>query len=232
MKASAGISGLVSCVLTIMLVASAASAGADREMTDEEMWGQVDQVTRTDVPVVTYRATFDQEKLSPLLREPIRSRGRVRIADGVSRWDTNPPNASTMTMREGELRIYYPQQYTLEIYELDNPKFRLAMSPTPDFTFLREHFTIKELHQSGEHRLEVVLDPADEDFAEAIEQVQVMVDRELGGMQMIAVTDVDGETTTLRFRDIELNPDIDPQDLVLAVPEGTKLVKPLDAMDN
>ena len=224
--------GLLASLLAYLSAAGGhANADATQQLTDDEKWAAVDRLTRSDTPVVTYRANFDQEKLSPLLRDPIRSSGRVRIAAEVSRWDTDPPNPSVMLMRDGEMRIYYPQQATLEVYELDNPKFRMAMSPTPDFAFLREHFSIEEMTPLGESGLRLVLLPDDEGFAQAIEAVEVAVDPSRGGMQMIAVTDIDGETTTLRFRDIELNPDLAAADLELAVPRDTKIVRPLDAVE-
>ncbi|MEO1237397.1 MAG: hypothetical protein AAFX76_11475, partial [Planctomycetota bacterium] len=105
---------LAAGLLVCLVCGTGASAGT--QTTGEAGWQELGRLADAAPPVESYAADFVQEKFTPLLREPIVSRGRVRIAGGTSRWDTEAPYASTMLIAGGELRLYYPEQNTLEVY--------------------------------------------------------------------------------------------------------------------
>lgn len=225
MKHPLGIA-LIGFGLTVLAVVS---TRAD----DDSAWAELHQLIRTQDPIVTYSADFRQDKFTPLLREPIVSYGRVRIANGVSRWDTDEPYASTMLIADGALKLHYPQQKTLEIYELGDRLDALAASPVPDLAVLRENFEIESSVWTDDHqRLALTLLPRTEQMREALEEVAVEIDPALGCLRQLSMTDLDGETTVIRFDDIHLNPDIAAADLELLVPDDTKIVRPLDGLGN
>ena len=200
----------------------------------ESSWQQLQQMIDRAGPIDTYRAEFTQRKFTALLREPIESTGEVRIAGGVSRWDTRDPDASTMLIHDGTLQMYYPAQRTLEVYDLGDRLDQMAASPVPDVDTLRQNFVIESLEALGdEGGLAVTLLPRDpeSEVAEAIDSVEVVIDPERACLTKLSVTDLDGETTELTFEHIELNPELDAASLELDVPEGTNVVHPLEGLD-
>ncbi|MBB6430177.1 LolA family protein [Algisphaera agarilytica] len=202
---------------------------------DTTAWEELEQIAAGREPITTYTAQFRQEKFTPLLRDPIESTGRVWITEGedggVSRWDTDPPYASTMLVADGELRLYYPDQQILEIYELGDRLDALAASPVPDLAVLRENFEIESSGWTKGNKLyTLTLVPKSEQMLDALEEVAVDIDPALGSMRRLSMTDLDGETTVMHFHDIQLNPELDPAELELAVPEGTKVIRPLEAV--
>ncbi len=113
-------------------------------------WDSLTQLAEQGVEVETYRADFKQEKITPLLRDPIESSGTIRVAGGVSRWDTLEPYPSTMMVAQGELRLYYPEQKTLEIYDLGERLDAMAASPIPNLDLLREAFSLEAVDRSDD----------------------------------------------------------------------------------
>ncbi|MEM1109383.1 MAG: outer membrane lipoprotein carrier protein LolA [Planctomycetota bacterium] len=211
----------------LALAAVACIASAD----NEDAWSELEALAAGREPVKTYVADFRQEKFTPLLREPIESTGRVRIAEGVSRWDTDPPYASTMLIADGELRLYYPEQQTLEVYGLGDRLDAMAASPVPDLAVLRQHFTIDASSWTkGNERYTLTMRPKSEEMTDALEEIAVDIDAALGTMRRLSLTDLDGETTVMHFDNIRLNVDLDTEELALEPPAGTKIVRPLEAI--
>ncbi|MEM9882070.1 MAG: outer membrane lipoprotein carrier protein LolA [Planctomycetota bacterium] len=172
------------------------------------------------------RARFVQEKFTPLLAEPIRSTGVVRSADGLSRWDTETPHASVMLMGDGELRLYYPEAQTLEVYALDDGVMALSAAASPDVATLRERFELTQLQPGDGDVLRLILLPRGGSLAEAVEEVVVELAAG-GGLRSMTITDADGETTATVFDNVELNPGIERAELELELPAGTRVVRPL-----
>ena len=191
-------------------------------------WQSVSDLADRAVEVETYRADFTQEKITPLLRDPIESSGTIRVAGGVARWDTLEPYPSTMLISEGELRLYYPQQQTLEVYDLGERLDAMAASPIPDLELLRESFSLESVER-GNEAVSMLLLPREEELQENVSEVRVTIDPSRGVLTGIEITDPDGDLTVLTFEEITLNPELSADELALEVPVGTKIVKPLEA---
>lgn len=235
-------------LLMIGLMAGAAGGAHGAAADDHAAWEELENLAQQRDPITTYAADFRQEKFTPLLREPIKSTGRVRIAEGialgdnasggdtsggggVSRWDTEAPYASTMLIAHGELKLHYPEQQSLEIYELGDRLDALAASPVPDLAVLRENFEIDSSGWTkGNQLLSLTLLPKSDAMRDALEEITVDIDPALGSMRRLSMTDLDGETTVMHFENIQLNLDLDPADLELDVPEGTQIIRPLEAV--
>lgn len=212
-------------LLTLMLAVTATSRAQEDEAA---RWDSLTGLAEQQVRVETYRATFKQEKITPLLRDPIESSGTIRVAGGVSRWDTLAPYPSTMLISEGELRLFYPEQQTLEIYDLGERLDAMAASPVPNLALLRESFGLESLAQE-DGAVKMLLLPRDEELQKNVSEVRVKLDAARGVLTEIEITDPDGDITLLSFESIELNPELEKDDLALEVPVGTKIVKPLEA---
>lgn len=194
-------------------------------------WAALEALMRDRPAVTTYRAAFTQNKYSPLLNEPIVSTGRVQMAGGVARWDTDPPHPTVMVLHQGALHLYYPQQQTAEVYDLGDRLDTMATSPVPDIAVLSLHFEPQHWNAGdGEDLFEMTLAPKSPAMRDAVELVEVAVDPRTGTLDRFTLTDLDGEITEMIFINVELNPELDPEALKLDLPAGTRVVRPLDAV--
>ena len=177
-------------------------------------------------------ADFQQQKKTPLLKKPLVSKGTVRVKGARTRWDTEQPRKTVMTIDSAELRIYYPEQKTVEVYPVAAGMSRLAASPRPRLGVIREHFAIEEVAakeidagaKEGEVGMRLV--PREEGLKEHVAQVRVLVDA--GGVgRKVEITDADGEVTTMVFTNVRVNTGVKEEGLVLKVPAGTRESRPL-----
>ena len=199
-----------------------------QEEDEAARWQSLTDLADQAVEVETYRADFTQEKITPLLRDPILSSGTIRVAGGVARWDTLEPYPSTMLISQGELRLYYPEQKTLEVYDLGERLDAMAASPIPDLELLRESFSLESVER-GDEAVQMRLLPREEELQENVSEVRVTLDPTRGVLTGIEITDPNGDLTVLKFEEMTLNPELSADELALEVPVGTKVVKPLEA---
>src|SRR4051794_26174391 len=94
-----------------------APATASTELSDafERQLASIDQRASKIQDLV---ADFVQEKHSPLLRKPLISRGSVKSKGATSLWETTEPEPTQMATDPQTLRLYYPQQKTIEEYPM------------------------------------------------------------------------------------------------------------------
>lgn len=179
-------------------------------------------------------AEFEQRKSTPLLRRQLVSSGRVRVKGDAVRWDTLRPHRSVTLLVAKELRIYYPDQAALEVYELSGDLARLASSPLPRLDALRMQFEIERLGEGvfkaegwplPEQGLALRLTPRAESVREHLCEVRVLIDTEKACLSRMEMTDADGETTLLLLRSVQLNTGLG--DLSIDVPAGTAVSRPL-----
>lgn len=179
-------------------------------------------------------ADFEQQKKTPLLKKPLVSRGTVRVKGAKTRWDTTHPHPTVMTIDASELRIYYPEQKTVEVYPIRAGMSRLAASPLPRLSVVREHFTIEETPakeldpQAKPGEVGLRLAPREESLKEHVAQVRVLLDPATGVGRRVEITDAEGEVTTLTFTNVRANTGVREESLVLRTPPGTTESRPLE----
>lgn len=188
-------------------------------------------------------ARFSQKRYSPLLKKPIASSGIYRSIAGLARWDTQTPHDSAMVIQTDRLEIYYPDQNTLEVYPIEQRLGDLLASPQPDVdqwlaSFklgqampealsepMREAVGIKE---NADDYLLISLTPREEEIAKLIARLVVVVDKKTGLSRAMAWSSKDGgERTEIVFDRVRLNTQIKRADLLLDLPDTTKVVYPL-----
>ena len=59
------------------------------------------------------------------------SSGTIKLKGTSTRWDTLKPHPTVMTIDASLVRIYYPDQKTVEEYPVQGDMARLASSPLP-----------------------------------------------------------------------------------------------------
>lgn len=180
-------------------------------------------------------ANFEQRKHTVLLREPIVSRGTVRLCGQRMRWDTQRPSPSVTYLDETDLKIHYPEHSVLEIYKLDDRLMQLAASPLPRLDALKRHFEITrdQLREDIQQpHIALRLTPRSEDIAKHVRHVLVAIDRERAYLLRMEVMDHDDERTVILLTNHRINTDMDCDSIELVVPAETRIVRPLDDLRN
>jgi outer membrane lipoprotein-sorting protein len=220
----------------IVLICACLAAGPVTPTTDPSLWTKLSGIDQRAGQIKSLSAQFNQQKFTALLRKPLESTGRIRIKGPVIRWDTVKPEPSVLFIDQGEARVYYPTQKTLEVYPLDKRLADLAASPLPRLDVLKERFSIEQipvadLDKSAAEKdfIALRLTPRDASLAEHVKQVCVLLDIAKAYIMKAQMTDSDGDRTVLSFKDVQLNADVG--DLALVVPPGTAVTHPLEGLD-
>lgn len=187
--------------------------------------------------VTDLSAEFEQRKHTPLLRKPLVSSGRVRVAGGTTRWDTQSPSPSVLVLTAETLRLYYPEQRALEEYPIAEGLGRLAATPLPRLTSVAEHFDIRRADVGSFEGVEpdgsllaIELTPKTEELKKHIQTVRVLLELESGWARQVEMIDADDERTVIIFRKVRANTGLTERELDLVVPPGTRISRPLEGV--
>jgi outer membrane lipoprotein-sorting protein len=211
--------------LVVWLIACAAEP--DNTALAPDLHAELREIAERAANVKDVTVTFEQQRFTPLLKKPLISSGRVLIAGRRVRWETARPFPSVALMEEAELRIYYPQHKTLEVYPLDERLGELAASPLPRLDDLLERFEIHKLASEDERQIGLKLTPRDPELRKHLASVTVRVDRRTGLASSVEWTDGSRERTAIAFTDARVNTGLDEAAMDLKISAGTKVVHPL-----
>lgn len=182
---------------------------------------------------------FEQRKFTPLLREPLTSTGRVLVKGDRSRWETAEPHPSVALIDPERVRVYYPEQKTLEIYDLGDRLREAVTTPLPRFEDLLQRFDIQRSEdtvapsneEDHDHTLRLILTPRGEDLREHVRRIVVTVNTESALAEHVEWTDPDGERTAMIFTNPRINRGLTEETLDLDLPDGTNVVRPLEEIE-
>jgi outer membrane lipoprotein-sorting protein len=153
------------------------------------------------------------------------SSGTIHIKGSKTRWDTVTPSPSVLTIDPASLKIFYPEQRSLEIYSVSSGLSRLAATPLPRLKVVREQFWISECKvsemdnpppASAGAQVALLLLPKSDELKKYVRQVRVLLD-------------ADGDRTVVCFKDARINTGLTDAELELSVPDGTRISRPLEA---
>ncbi|MAE67865.1 MAG: hypothetical protein CMJ18_26725 [Phycisphaeraceae bacterium] len=218
-------------VAVLLLHATSGFAETERRRSDAKKippawWKRLEVIDRRGRGIRDLAANFEQRKHSPLLKKPMISRGQVRSRGPVVRWDTKRPSRSVLVVDRKLVRIYYPDQKIVEIYEVGAMPAGPDLLPWPRLAWLAEHVEIERLESLDAKRVELHFAPKDEAMRAHVAEGRVVIDEARGCVVEMAWTDGDGDRTEIVFRKIRINRGIKPAQLELKLPEGTKVVRP------
>ncbi len=220
--------------MTVSAMATVLACGAWVSVQDDNTFGVLLALLDEKAANITdLSATFTQEKHTAILRRPLVSSGTVRVRPPLVRWDTDKPYASNMLVSKKEVRIYYPDQATVEIYDLTGQLGQLAASPIFRLKALREHFTIeraplRENEKPVAGRVELRLTPRAKALRDHLQEIRLSVDEDSALVRRAEIVNSDGERTVMKFDRIKVNPGLSASALVLDIPPGTDIVRPLE----
>ncbi len=178
-------------------------------------------------------ADYEQSKKTPMLKKPLVTKGTVKVKGHRTRWDTQGPHPTVMTMDPAEMRLFYPEQKTVEVYPVDAGMAKMAASPLPRISTVREQFTITEVPakdidpQAGAGTIGLKLTPLKESLREHVSTVRVLLDTATAFGRIVEITDSDGDVTTMTFTNVRTNTGLTDDDVLLDLPRGTTISHPL-----
>lgn len=204
----------------------------------------LNNIDRRVEEIRTLTANYEQHRYTPLLKEPLVSKGRVRVVPTMTRWDTHQPRPSVMVSESRTLKIYDPQAVVLEVYELEEHLAGLMFSPLPRLAILRQYFVltvqsrlspdvVREGEGDGVSSSQdeiycIRLTPRDQ-WSGHMQRAVAGVDARQGVIRWVVWLDPDGDRTAIRFTDVKRNVELSPQMLTLELPDHTRVVHPLEA---
>jgi outer membrane lipoprotein-sorting protein len=201
---------------------------------DDSLIAELSEIDARGEQINDLTADFEQRKFTAILKKPLVSEGKVRMAGPRTRWDTERPRKSVLLLDEKELKLYDPEAATLEVYDLTGALSRMTASPVPRLAAVRDEFAIERLEvremdeaAAPSSHIAVRLTPLQEGTKEHVTEVRVLIDRALACATQVEVTDPDRDRTVIRFRNLRTNTGLNPADLDLRVPAGTTTSRPL-----
>jgi len=168
-------------------------------------------------------AEFEQEARVASLGRTDRTRGQVRIKrPGRMRWEYAPPEPRVITVDGENLRMYLPEEQQLQIASLNSAG---AFPPTAlEFLLgdgdLRASFTAERIAQERDGEIGLRLTPRQD---ASFDHLEIWVSAERYQLRESVVTDLFGNRTSVRFRDVQENRGIDEKLFEIEVPEGTEV---------
>jgi outer membrane lipoprotein-sorting protein len=196
---------------------------------------RLDALDKKIAAIKDLSADFEQSKKTALLKKPMASSGTIRLKGAKTRWDTAKPHPTIMTIDASEVKIYYPEQKTMEVYPIQGEMARLASSPLPRIAVIREQFEIteaqpQELDPKAEPKadlLAIVLTPKNDTLKQHIQRIRVLIDSSTACARRVEITDADGDQTTITFGNIRLDTGLADKDVEFIAPPGTAISRPL-----
>jgi outer membrane lipoprotein-sorting protein len=202
-----------------------------------EIQSQLEQIDARGAQIKDLAAHFAQAKRTTLLKKPLESSGTVIVKGPRVRWTVAKPHESVMVTNPNELRIYYPEQKTLEIYDLDQRIGDLAASPLPRLAILLKHFRIEPAPATQPHDdspgarlIWLVLTPTDPMLRDHVAEVRVGLDTKLAVAVSVTIIDPNGDRTDINFSQIKIDSGIEDGSLELKGPPDTTIVRPLEKL--
>ncbi len=233
---------LLSTAAWIAAVASKAAAQSQppaavpavaRPPVDATLDGELKDIDQRAAAITDLTATFEQSKRSILLKEPMVSRGSVKVKGARVLWTTTSPRPTTMLIDQDQLKIHYPQQRVLEVYELDDTLRRVVSSPLPRLDAVKEQFEIVRSNTppaDPSREISIDLTPKSEDLRSRVSAIRVTIDRSTGLASRMEMSDADGERTIITFSEVRTGTGLQDRDFVLEPAEGTRVPRPLEGL--
>jgi outer membrane lipoprotein-sorting protein len=231
--------GIMCAVLVIAHGVFAGAPPASRPANIEPgLWARMLEVDAKAGEVFDLTASFEQRKITAMLKKPLISSGRIHVRGPVMLWKTEKPEPSVVRISEREISIYYPTQNTIEVYPVAEKLGSLVASPLPRLSVLLEHFTfeplaLSELGESDATRfLAFRMRPGNPELARHIEQVRVLLDAASGLIVRLELCDSDGDRTLISFSQAQTNTGLRETDVQIAAPPDVKVTRPLRGLED
>ena len=204
------------------------------QVLDPETKALLQDLDRQGDSVRDLSARYEERKLTAILKAPMVTTGRVRIVGARARWDADAPHSTVTLVDPNEVRIYYPERSTVEVYPISAQLQFPTVSPLPRWKELSRHFrmesrsaTKEESELDASSHLFLSLIPLQSPLRDHVATINVAIERSTGLLHRAEITDPDGDRTVMRFSNVQTNTGTKLTDLDLALPDGTVVTWPL-----
>jgi outer membrane lipoprotein-sorting protein len=169
------------------------------------------------------RADFTQTTVNPLLKEPMKAKGRFYLSkpDSVL-WEYAAPEAMQFAIARGEYTGYFPGRKKAERRDVHRWTEQI-------FRFFAVGQATTELHKFYDIRLGdagpdmkgtvlLILDPTKRRVRKRVEEVRFWVDSVTYLPAKVAYVNKEGAARTIVFHNVELNPDLSASLFNVSIP--------------
>jgi outer membrane lipoprotein-sorting protein len=228
------LAALISVLVSVQPAQPKADPAASPAAKADDLTTRLDALDKKIAAIKDLSAEFEQQKKTALLKKPMTSSGTIKLKGAKTRWDTDKPHPTVMTIDSTEVRIYYPEQKTVEVYPVQGEMAKLASSPLPRIAVIREQFDIAEVKptdldpKAAGDLLAISLTPKADTLKEHVQRVRVLIDPSTACARSVEITDADGDQTTITFTNIKLDKGLTDKDVELTVPKDTTVSRPLE----
>jgi len=226
---------LLALVVKVQATGVPTTAPAPATAPSDAFQRQLEAIDQRAGNIKDLTADFVQEKRSPLLRKPMVSRGTVRAKGAAALWETTEPEPTRMSLDPQSLRIYYPNQKTVEEYPMRGQLGMMASSPLPRLEAIRQSFNLLPDDGAGLPKIEGVpnlvpvrMTAKEPELAKYVDHVRVLLDADRGVVLAFEMVDPDGEQTVIRFSNVRVDTGVTDDAMQLNPAPGTKVVRPLE----
>ncbi len=185
----------------------------------------LDQLKRAQESIEDFAADITQVKSSPIFKETMISKGKMRFKRANQIWvEMYPPYPSITVLTKGVLWIYFPEEKVAQRYHVaGNPLLAkwLLFFQNPIET-MGEKISLQE-----EKETEVVLriDPA-EDLA-IFQEIRLWIDTSNWMPKRIELVEKNGDRTTITYRHIRINSGIPDSSFELHLSPDVEIIEPM-----
>ncbi len=182
--------------------------------------------------IQTLTASFSQRRETSLVKDPLISQGMVKFKrpDRIH-FLYSKPESMEMALDGKTIWIYYPGRSQAEKYSLTrNKKMAQYLEPVTGifqktFAQVIESYTIiyQGLEADRLHRFR--LQPREEKVQKFLSRVDLWVDRTSGAILKFEMMEASKDRLTLEFRDLQINPPLPDDDLMIIIPPSAKVLE-------
>lgn len=171
-------------------------------------------------------ARFVQLKESEMFVQPETARGRFSfVAPDRVRWEYLEPNPMTVLIDEDTMTTWYRDLRRAEVMRVGRYSDQVLkyLGASGSLDALLDYFRVKvRFPDDSEAPYRMTLDPRYPRIAKRIEAMDVWIDRERFVPVRLRYTEPDGDSTELRFSDLEINADIPADRFDLDLPDDVE----------
>ena len=182
--------------------------------------------------IQTLTASFSQRRETSLVKDPLISQGVVRFKrPDRLHFLYSKPESMEMALDGKTIWIYYPGRSQAEKYSLiRNKKMAQYLEPVTGifqktFAQVTESYTIiyQGLEADRIHRFR--LQPREEKVQKFLSRVDLWIDRTSGAILKFEMMEASKDRLTLEFRDLQINPPLADDDLMIIIPPSAKVLE-------
>jgi outer membrane lipoprotein-sorting protein len=205
---------VIACAAALLTLTTPARAGAPRDLFDE-IYTRGQPLERS---IKTIRARFSETTTSALLVKPLIAEGTllaVRPSDILLSY--TKPERKMVRIDATTLRFVWPDRQLRESRDIRQSQARVQkyfVDKTPGE--LRKHFDIAATEDAGKPGTwRVSMQPKRKQIQQGVTRIELWIDQKTSMLSTMTLTFAGGDTKTMAFTQVEVNPPITLADLAL-----------------